>query len=248
MNENLNETPEYLVAKMDFSKLAFLRDPYPIGLATKVFHDIPYRAMIEGFPPIDLLKHWGGKEYNKYVLNERMSIEFHEYISEHPIWWAFHNSIKKPEFPEFIFFILKSHGIEIAPNPDGWTTRFEFSAMPAEGGWIVPHTDIYSKAVTLIFSILGPGEWNPSWGGGTDVLVPKDPTAQYKDYKAPLELFDRVETFNYKPNQCIIFIKTENSWHSVGPIQGPAGKWRRTLTLNIERADKAKEWKFRPNK
>ena len=236
-----NGTPEYLVAQMNFSKATFLREPYPIGLATKVFHDIPYRAMVEGFPSLDLLHHWGGESYNKYVLNERMSTQFHEYLAEHPIWWAFHNSIKKPEFPEFIFGMLRSHGIEVAPSAK-WSTRFEFSAMPADGGMIAPHTDISTKAVTLVFSVLGPDDWDPAWGGGLDVLAPKDPTTKYESYKAPLEAFDRMATYAYKSNQVVIFIKSSNSWHSVGPIQGPAGKWRRTLTLNIERADKAEEW------
>ena len=136
--------PEYLVAQMDFSKVEFRKDPYPIGLATSVFHGVPYAAMVMGFPPLSLLPYWGSKKdgskaYHKHALNERME-GFHEYLTEHPIWWAFHNSIKKPEFPEFIFSVLRGQGITIPPYRK-WSTRFEFAAMPANGGYIVPHTD-----------------------------------------------------------------------------------------------------------
>ena len=30
-----------------------------------------------------------------------------------------------------------------------------------------------------------------------------------------------------------IFVKTDASWHAVGPIQGPRGVWRRTLTMGL---------------
>ena len=49
--------------------------------------------------------------------------------------------------------------------------------------------------------------------------------------------FDEMEvlhTYPFTPNQCVLFVKTFNSWHSVAPMRGPAGKLRRTLTINIE--------------
>jgi hypothetical protein len=51
--------------------------------------------------------------------------------------------------------------------------------------------------------------------------------------------FEDVEeqfVFPFLPNQCILFIKTYNSWHHVAPMTAsqPA-PLRRTLTVNIER-------------
>ena len=130
--------------------------------------------------------------------------------------------------------MLKAHGIEIAPAR-AWSTRFEFAAMPADGGMIAPHTDISSKAVTLVFSMLWPGEWNPAFGGGLDVLQPVEDDG-LESYKAPLSAFKVAHTYEYEPNQCVIFVKTDNSWHSVGPMTGKGSPlMRRTITLNIER-------------
>jgi hypothetical protein len=43
-----------------------------------------------------------------------------------------------------------------------------------------------------------------------------------------------LHTYQFTPNQCVLFVKTFNSWHSVAPMHGPPGKLRRTLTINIE--------------
>ena len=221
--------------KLLFDNAVFQYKPYPIGLAKPILDEESYQGLVEGFPPLDLLPHWGGAGYHKFALNERMD-GFHDYLATQPLWWAFHNSIKKLEFSEFILGMLKARGIVVAPSPK-WTSRFEFAAMPADGGKIAPHTDISSKAVTLIFSMLKPGEWKPKWGGGTDVLIPLDPDQPLASYKVPLDQFKKVSSYAYTPNQCVIFIKTGNSWHSVGPMTGPAGPMRRTITLNIERAE-----------
>jgi hypothetical protein len=45
-----------------------------------------------------------------------------------------------------------------------------------------------------------------------------------------------LDSYAFRPNQAIIFIKTYNSWHSVSPIAGTDPKvLRRTLTINIEK-------------
>ena len=216
-----------------FDNAVFRYQPYPIGIAKPIFDEESYQVLVDSFPPLDLLPHWGGGGYHKYALNEKMS-GFHEYLAQHPAWWAFHNSIKDNQFIQFILGLLKSRNIEVAPA-DKWTSRFEFAAMPANGGMIAPHTDISSKAVTLIFSMCRPGEWQQAWGGGTDVLKPIVPNVQLESYKAPLAAFEKVCSYDYTSNQCVIFIKTDNSWHSVGPMVGPTGPLRRTITLNIER-------------
>ena len=222
-----------------FDNSVFIHDPYPIGIAKPIFDEDGYNQLVMGFPPDHLLPAFGSHQgYKKFALNERMP-GFHEYLTKEPAWWAFHNSIKSQKFIQFILALIKDCGAEIVENPSGkWTSRFEFAAMPADGGMIAPHTDIPSKAVTLIFSMQAPEEWDPAWGGGTDVLVPRqplDPQITYKSYMAPLSAFDRVHSYEYTPNQCVIFVKNDISWHSVGPMTGPPGPMRRTITLNIER-------------
>jgi hypothetical protein len=116
-------------------------------------------------------------------------------------------------------------------------SRFEFTMMPADGGCIKPHTDHFTKLITLVVSMARPGEWDPAWGGGTDVLRPKDITANFNYLNRQMEFaeMDVIDSFAYEPNQCVLFIKTFNSHHSVRPMTGPPTALRRTLTINIER-------------
>jgi hypothetical protein len=124
------------------------------------------------------------------------------------------------------------------PRRPELSTRFEFSMLPADGGHIPPHTDAPQKVITLVFSMCRPGEWDPAWGGGTNMDRPRDERLTYNQMNRSLE-FEDVEpfkTFEFEPNQVALFIKTFNSLHSVPPMTGPEGRMRRTLTLNIELA------------
>ena len=55
----------------------------------------------------------------------------------------------------------------------------EFSMLPAAGGYVIPHTDERSKIVTIVVSMMQDGEWDPAYGGGTDVNRPKDITRNF---------------------------------------------------------------------
>jgi len=116
-------------------------------------------------------------------------------------------------------------------------SRFEFSSMPVTGGNIRPHTDAVSKAVTMLIPMLQDGDWKEEYGGGTSIVWPKDRTRSFNMVNDYMD-FDEVEclrTFPFEPNQCLIFVKTYNSWHAVWPMTGndPA-VLRRTLTIKIE--------------
>ena len=121
--------------------------------------------------------------------------------------------------------------------PHRLRSRFEFSMLPADGGHILPHTDSPGKIITIVVSACQPGEWNPSFGGGTDVNRAKDTKLQfnYVNRQAGFEDMEVLDTFEFRPNQAVVFVKTFNSWHSVRPMRGTGSPlMRRTLTINIE--------------
>jgi hypothetical protein len=220
----------------DFSRASFRLDPYPIGITAPVFDEDVYQTMVAAYPDERTFKTMGAG-YVKCALSERCRPDlYRQVVTTSPIWRVVHAAVKDAGFVRLVFGLLASHGL---PIPDGaaFSTRFEFSSMPANGGMIAPHTDIPSKVVTLIVPMLrSVEEWDPEWGGGTDVLRPWNDDVLLQDYRAPLDAFERVTSYSYVPNQCCIFLKSERSWHSVGPMTGPAGVWRRSLTINIERA------------
>jgi hypothetical protein len=116
--------------------------------------------------------------------------------------------------------------------------RFEFSMMPADGGHIVPHTDTTAKVISLVLPVFRAGEWDPAHGGGTAVVRPRDVTKSFNHVNRYMAFEDveTVATLPFEPNQCVVFVKTFNSWHAVHPMRGQgSAAMRQTLTIAIVR-------------
>lgn len=216
---------------MTFEHAKFHTEPYVIGLATEVMAPALFDECVREYPDERTFVHLQGR-YEKFSLSERNNpSDYHAVVQRSP-WAALHKYIKSPTFVVDVWRCLDAHGMTLGSGT--FRSRFEFSSLPSQGGMLWPHTDIASKVVTLILPMMAPGTWHTTWGGSTDVLVPK-PGVIPKDYETPRDAFDCPLAFPCEPNQAVIFIKSAHSWHAVGPLQGPPGHWRRTLTVNIER-------------
>ncbi len=244
-----------------YENLTLRYDPFPIGLVKPLLDETTYRELVATYPPVELFK-YVPKIGKKYSLSERYnSKQYAEFIRSTPAWRSFHDWVKSEDFVRQLFSTLRARNIDLgygethsggkrlrralkslarlklpAAEPR-LKTRFEFSMLPADGGSVIPHTDAPGKIVTLVVSMIGEEEWDPAFGGGTDINRPKDPTLTYNQLNRQLD-FDQVEvidSFDFTPNQAVVFIKTFNSWHSVRPMTGAGtGALRKTLTINVE--------------
>jgi hypothetical protein len=144
---------------------------------------------------------------------------------------------KSIEFQKTVMRFFEYFDKKSSLSKPGLSARFEFSMLPANGGHIKPHTDSPNKIITLVVPMINKGAWLHSWGGGTEVMRPRDITKNFNLLNKQLE-FDEVETvktFDFSPNQCLIFVKTFNSLHAVRPMKGDNSNFMRsTLTINIE--------------
>lgn len=221
---------------LNLSGIDWRDTPYPIGCVAPALDPDTYQQLAASFPPVELFKAFGGG--NKWSLSQVNHPEqYHAFLHKTPLWQAFYQSVKAPSFIHTVREALEAHGLDVLKYQKNLKTRFEFSILPADNGSIRPHTDIPSKLVTLVVSMLpSASDWDQSFGGGTDVLEPKAGQPRLTDYKADWSCFNTVHTYPYLPNQCVVFVKTENSWHSVGPMTGVGSPLlRRTLTINIEK-------------
>jgi hypothetical protein len=246
-----------------YDHIKFRYEPFPIALAKPIMDDGLYQQFVENFPPIDIFESFAelGKKGHKYTLSEKENRKaYSDFVQSNPLWRDFHGWINSNEFPYEVMDMLRQHDIDLGyryvPTVKRLSrglknvfrrrrsisyvplrARFEFSALPADGGHLVPHTDAPTKIVTMIVSILREGEWEPSFGGGTDVNQPKEERYHF-NYVNRLAGFDDMQvlhTYEFTPNQAVLFIKTFNSWHSVRPMTGSGSDaLRRTLTINIE--------------
>jgi hypothetical protein len=240
---------------MDLRRAQFEYEPYPIGIIRNVFDSSLYRRLVESFPAVELFRFMQthGDKWSLSELNNRDN--YHQFLRSNSDWRRVYDEVKSSDFIARILGILIQSKIDLGLIPaagsnairmlrnkvlgrglGGLRARFEFSMMSAAGGHILPHTDSPQKKITLVMSMVQPGEWDQNWGGGTDRMRPLDPSENFNFLNRYLR-FDQVETIGsmaYEPNQCVIFIKTFNSLHGVRPMQGPREIMRRTLTVNIE--------------
>jgi len=245
---------------LNFQNIRFDYDPYPIGIAKQALDPAYYDELTESYPDDSdfVFKEYHGVKLSLSQLNNGSG--YYAHLRRSPPWQRFYDYIKSDSFVDATMAMLRSHNIDLgfgrtsfsarfakrvkafrrgSPQPHFPTlkSRFEFSSMPITGGSIRPHTDSPSKVVTMVIPILREGEWKEEYGGGTSVVMPKDRTRsfnQMNDYM-DFEEVDCVRTYPFEPNQCLVFVKTYNSWHAVWPMTGNDQTiLRRTLTINIE--------------
>lgn len=243
-----------------YENLQFRYDPFPIGLAKPVMDDTLYKEIVEAYPPLDMFGDLSKVGY-KYSLSEKFNRrQYFQLVRTHPVWKDFYRWIKSDAFIQGVLDALRERHLDLGYEQRSLVhrlarrlkklgsgqlcdcnsrlgARFEFSMLPVDGGHVLPHTDSPGKITTLIVSILDEGEWDPAYGGGTDLNRPKDNRLLFNrlNRQARFEDMDVLATFDFTPNQVVIFVRTFNSWHSVPPMTGKgSGAMRRTLTINIE--------------
>jgi len=235
--------------------------PFPIGLAKPLMEEGLYQEFINNWPEQELFKPMP-ELGRKYALSQKFhSKQYHDFVKSNPLWSDFHRWIKSDDFIQGVMAALRANNIDLgykqrtvmqrvrkrlrnlargslAPTAPKMKARFEFQMMPADGGHILPHTDTPQKIITLVVSMMQPGEWDPAYGGATDLNMPKDITQSfnYLNRYDTFENMDLIDSFEFTPNQAVIFVKTFNSWHSVRPMTGVGtSAMRKTLIINIEK-------------
>jgi hypothetical protein len=245
---------------LNFENLELRYRPFPIGLIRPAMAEDVYLECLRAFPETDQFQYMDliGHKYSLSEKNARKNYD--QLIKSVPVWKSLHAWIKSRDFIESAFEALCNNRVDLGYERPTWSrriqkraqsmwrgrgrradlysSRFEFSMLPASGGSVLPHTDNPEKVITLVISMVGEGEWSQEYGGGTDVLLPYDEglsfdhlNDRHPDYKE----FEILHTYPFAPNQAVMFAKTFNSWHAVRPMTGPDnGLMRRSLTINIE--------------
>jgi len=247
---------------MSFSlaNLELRYEPFPIGVARPIMDDAAYRQYLDRYPPPELFE-FIPKVGNKYCLSEKYnSKSYSDWIRQHACWTEFHRWVKSPDFVFGVLDELSRRSVDLGfkrrsvgqqlkrrlrnllsgrwwQGEERLSARFEFSMLPAAGGSVTPHTDNPDKIVTMVVSMARPGEWDPGYGGGTEVNRHRRPELSFNQMngKAEFEDMEKLAVYEFEPNQCVLFVKTFNSWHCVRPMQGNGSNaMRRSLTINIE--------------
>jgi len=248
---------------LNFENVRMRYEPYPLAVIKPAIDPAFYGELVANFPDISLFDVLEKYPY-KLSLSEKFApANYARFLRENEPWGRFHAWVKSDAFIQTIVNSLKANHVDLAldeafedlptklkrhgrswlhghlPRPAmKLRSRFEFSVLKADGGEVAPHTDTPRKVITLVISMIGEGEWPVEIGGGLNVNRAADPSYAYnwKNRVVPWESIEVVETIPFVPNQCIIFVKTFNSLHSVRRMtETGSDLLRKTITIVIER-------------
>jgi hypothetical protein len=233
-----------MMQMFNWNNVSVRDEPYPVFYIRDLLQPEFYCELAETFPALSQFR-YREKLGNKYLLTESEGELYFGFVNSYPAWQRFYTEIKSSNFRGQVLAFLRSYmGEGIASNDtvDSFSSRFEFSALPTNGGSQRPHTDNPSKAVTLVLSLMKEGEWPADCGGGTSICMPKD-RSLYSNYFNHYLDFDDVEvidTLPFVPNAGVMFVKTPISWHCVTPIHlADETCIRKTVAISLYHADEA---------
>jgi hypothetical protein len=247
---------------LNFAAAQVRYEPYPLVVFRPAIEPGLYDQLAASFPDAGLFQPMPKYEY-KLSMSEKFAAEnYRRFIAGNPVWNRFHSWIKSDTFIRQTIDFLAASNIDLqlkdcfespighmvkrvrqgrfpAPAPR-LRSRFEFSVLKADGGEVAPHTDTPKKIITLVLAMIENGEWEPRLGGNLDINRPTDPAYAFnwKNRVVPWDKIEVIDTIPFIPNQCILFVKTFNSLHSVRKMTEAGSKaLRKTVTINIEKRD-----------
>lgn len=237
-------------------------EPYPLVVMRPAMDHTLYDELCRTFPTPDLFEVVPKYDY-KLSLSEKFAAKnYHRFLARNAAWSRFYSWIKSDDFIKQTAACLKAQHIDL--NLDRYfgtvaarviggmkrgrlpglyprlRSRFEFSVLKADGGEVAPHTDTPKKIITLVVSMIREGEWDAHFGGGLQINRATDPAFAFNwtNQIVPWDKVDTIDTIPFVPNQCIMFVKTFNSLHSVRRMtQHGSAALRKTVTIVIEKDD-----------
>ncbi len=243
---------------INFENSKFFYDPFPHCLFQEFLNKDVYNEMCNEFPSLSYFeeikdKHKNDNKHNKFrFMNSQESIKsFNKFINTTKATKEFYNYLNSDEFILSIDKFLKKNGIELRfNNQKSFSAKkfvknlfskklrvdFEFSSIPLDNGYLLPHTDGGNKLFGMVIPIIDNVKIYNAKNLGTKILKAK--TDKYKfnffNRTVPFEETELIRELPFKKNQMSIHLKTYDSLHAVGPlIYKDNGKklYRKSITV-----------------
>lgn len=156
---------------------------------------------------------YGQKSHNRYVL------EYREGLAIPEPWQGLIKELCSDLYRDFIKALLGKRHIRL---------RFHWHFTP-NGCTVSPHCDSQNKLGSHIFYMNSALDWDPAWGGQTEIL---DDHGRFATESSPgFEDFDEAIPAQTMNNRSLLFARKGNSWHGVRDIQCPEGRYRKVFIV-----------------
>jgi len=221
--------------------------------------DNQYSSLLDTFPDDKYFKNQD-KTFVKDTLSCK-DTNFENFLNENKHWKFLFKSFNSNKFLRSAYFSslianLKSRGLSalkiwtldkkkvpffLRPFFRELEVTFMFTKIYGQKN-ILPHTDIPSKFLSMIYYFPKNGGKNKDMGNTIFWKNTSNPqiwknwenkeisTNEYKDFKDNHVIFHQAK---YSRNKLVGFVKSENSWHSVDTIDLEANEVRQTLNIFV---------------
>lgn len=205
---------------MNLTKLS--TGPFTFFVADGLHDERLYRRLDSEFPRQAELHVLTGIGH-KLHLNEAHA-NFKPFLRYSPAWSNFYRDLTQ----------LEARVRQIVEFPVTKGYKFEFSALPGDGGFLPPHPDTAKKAATVVLFFPG-NAWRRAWGGALEFYRHRTrPDDSFDDYKdVTWADVDTIYSAAFQENRMVGLVRTGNSLHGVRPLTGPPGSLRRSVTINF---------------
>jgi len=223
-------------------------DPFPYGWIDGFLDDDHYRSLEQAFvspdthPELDVL----GKG-KKRILFHVPPVPAELGVIE-PVWRTFLEGLSAPAYRAhclaWLADLLPLNRMPEGPyrdlarlrgalRPDQVEFQCEFSGMDG-GVHLPPHTDSTDKLISFVL-YFAPTDWREEWGGATETYRPKDSThaRNWSNFLLQRDQMEVVGKSVFRANRLFFFVKTENSWHGLAPIDLAASSSRRSFNFSL---------------
>lgn len=200
------------------------REPYPWIDPAGLLTEEAFRKLTADLPPLsEMQPSFGVQRKHGQESHDRYLLEWEDGPDVATSWKEFIAELHGDEYRAFLRRMLNSNAFELA---------FHWHYAP-RGSSISPHCDALRKLGSHIFYFNPAEDWDPAWGGHT--LVLNDHGRLDRRSAPAFEDFDEVESSDPRGNRSLLFVRRNNSWHGMRPVECPEGRLRKVFIVVLNR-------------
>lgn len=229
---------------INFNNNQFFYDPFPHCIINNFLKSEDYKLICEEFPKNFYLKKLQEKKindlrkFNKFSLsnnNKKLTYIFNSFINSTTKIKKLYKYVNSDKFLIELDSFLKEKFIDlrleqkVAQNIKDLFKSifkkkrhidFEFSSIPLDNGFILPHTDGSDKLIGFVIPIIDDDKILEAKNLGTKIYKAIDNKYKFNYFNqtVPLNAVEEIKELPFQKNQISLHIKTFNSLHGVGPI------------------------------
>ncbi len=226
---------------INFNNSSFFYDPFPHCILNEFLEKSVYEEICKEYPDLSHFEEVKSKKnenkfkkyrfanhlkdtnsFNNFINTTKATKEFYKYLNSDKFVLSLDEFLLKNEVELRLSSNKNSNIKQFIKNLFSKKNNidFEFSSIPLQNGYIMPHTDGGNKLVGFVIPIIDHKDQYKADNLGTKIFKAKTDKYKFNFYNktVPFDHAELVRELPFEQNQMSLHVKTFNSLHGVGPI------------------------------